>query len=264
MSKIVKYKLTKDTERHLWFPDVHYGDHDKKAYGAILNYAAQRKYDHVGQIGDWISFANISPHERKNNELRKMEGKRLEKDFLLLEETARDMASTFGAKIPFTWVEGNHEYWLTRYLDMHPELDGVPSFDMVGRVKTILPNMTFVPFWSKGSIFKVGKTTFIHAPRMGKCAGSTVLRNYWGNTFYGHGHHVDITSQNTLEDEDTRCAVAIGGLQSPKVPFMAGAPNNWQRAFLEVFYFKDGTFTFYLPQIVNGKFIGPDGKVYRG
>jgi len=41
-------------------------------------------------------------------------------------------------------------------------------------------------------------------------------------------------------------------------------PKNWQLAFGDFFFNRDGLFTYYVPRIFNSQFVAPTGKVYKG
>jgi hypothetical protein len=55
---------------------------------------------------------------------------------------------------------------------------------------------------------------------------------------------------------------SLGCLCDLKQKYMHGQPCRWVQAFGEFFFFPDGRFTYYVPMIFDGRFIGPDGKVY--
>jgi hypothetical protein len=262
LSKIIRLPLEKPISRAVATFDVHSEFVDKRAWGAFLNYASTQKYDFYINGGDWTSFTAISHHDK--HKLRKMEGERLEKNFQALENSAKEVKqAVIGANTKSAWIQGNHEEWLDRYLDEHPELDGLESFDLVGRVQKIIPNLIWVPFWSKGRVLQVGKAKFIHGPRRGR-GPTKVLRDYGGNTFYGHEHDDVYVSESTLEDNEVRGAQCCGTFQNPAVDFMAGAPSKWRSAFLEILFQKNGHFSFYLHRIIDGAFISPEGKLFRG
>ena len=261
-SKIVKVPIKKEVERWLILPDIHVPDEDKRAYGAVLNYASDHKYDGFIQLGDWVDFNTISSHNK--GILGKVEGNRIQKDFLALENSISEIRQVLGPKVPKYFIEGNHEFRLPRYLDAQPELKGLPDFDLPGRVSKAAPEMTWIPFWSEGKVLQVGKAKFIHGRSTGKYPAAKVARDYDGNVFFGHVHSVEYLSETTVDDQRTRGAMALGCLQSPKVKWMQGRPNRWQHAFAEFFFFKNGDFTFYTPQLFNGRFISSTGKVYKG
>jgi hypothetical protein len=262
MSKIVRVPLEKEISRALVVFDVHSEDVERRAWGACLNYASTKKYDYVVNGGDWVSFSAISHHDK--HKLRKMEGRRLLKNFSALENSAKELKeAAIGSSTEAYWIQGNHEEWLDRYLDEHPELDGLEDFDLLGRVRKIIPGINWIPFWSKGTVLQIGKAKFIHGPRRGRGCGK-VLRSYGGNVFFGHEHHDHYLSDSRLEDNEMRGVQCCGTFQSPSVDFMAGAPNTWVHAFLEILFFKNGTFTYYMPRIFNGRFVSQEGKVFQG
>jgi len=261
-SKILHVPIRKETERWLVLPDIHVPEHDKKAYGAVLKYASDNKYDGFIQLGDWVDFNTISSHNK--GILGKIEGNRVQKDFEALEKSIEEVRQAVGPKVQKYLTAGNHEYRLTRFLDEHPELKGLPDFDLPGRIKRVAPEMTWVPFWEEGKVLQVGKAKFIHGRNTGRYPAAKVARDYQGNVFFGHVHSVEYLSETTVDDHETRGAMALGCLQSPKASWMHGRPNRWQHAFAEFFFFKNGNFTFYVPQIFSGQFIAPTGKVYKG
>ena len=259
-SKIIRIPIEKEKERWAGLFDIHVPETDWKAWGACRSYLGSRSWDGVVLGGDICTFKSICHHEK--GVLRKIEGKRLEKDFVALEGILEEIRDTVGANKKYAYILGNHEDWLNRYLDEHPELEGLPSFDLVGRIRKIIPQCVWVPQWTKGNVLSIGKANFIHGPRRGRGC-SKVLSDYGGNTFFGHEHHDNYISHSTLEDNETRGAQCCGCFQDPRVEYMKGAPTRQVHGFAEFEFFKNGYFSYRIHKIFNGKFM-MDGKVYKG
>ena len=70
--------------------------------------------------------------------------------------------------------------------------------------------------------------------------------------YYGHVHSVD--SYSGVSVKGIHEAMSLGCLRTLQAKFLKGKPNNWSHA-MGIFEFrKDGSYTRYVPIIVDGKF----------
>lgn len=249
--------------RGLILPDMHVPDCDREAMNAIYKYVKGRKYDFVVSLGDWCDFNSISAHNR--HALGKVENLRVLNDILGMRSEISRLRQAVGPRPRIYWIQGNHEYRLVRYLDEHPELKGLPDFDLSKALDFDKNGITWVQFWEQGDLLRAGKLYMGHGRRVGPGHTARNLRDYETNLVTGHTHSYEISGKVIAPQWDYRVAVSLGSLQSQKkARWMQGRPSAWVTMFGEVFLLPDGSFTLYSPVIVRGRFVGADGVVYSG
>jgi predicted phosphodiesterase len=260
-NNIVKAKITKDGMHGLVLADVHAPTTDKRAIGAVYKYVSERKWDFNVDLGDWADFGSISRHNKRA--LGLLEGQRVQKDFDAMEKSIAERKQAIGQRTPIYYIEGNHEYRLSMYLEEHPELKGLDEFNYAKRLNFQKNNITWIPFWSEGTVLKIGKALFMHGRYTGPGHTAKLMRNYECNLFSGHDHGLEMSGKSIAGENEYRIAMCIGTLQG-RQKWMQGRPNKWVHAFAEFYFEKNGTFTFYVPTIINGQFRSQDGKLYKG
>lgn len=245
----------KETLLHLC--DLHIPEHDQRSIASVLKYAKDFKPDTVLLDGDILDISSISSHVKGN--LRAIEGKTLRKDYdqgeRFLDELQKACPNS-----RIVWMEGNHEFRVQRWLDEHPQAQGL--MEIPNALKLSSRKVEWLPSWSQTKVFKKGKANFIHGLYHGKNHAAKMVQAFGCNIFYGHLHDCDSSSLVTLGDNTTKIAQCMGCLCKYKQYYLQGRPTNWQQAF-GVFYFReDGYFNHYLPRVFNGKFVSPEGEVY--
>lgn len=268
MSKIVRRPdqnlieliLPKKISRVLVLADIHAPHVCLPAWRAILDYAADnREYGAAVVLGDWGDFESISSHNR--GKLGNIEGLRVSRDIEAVERSIIELDSAVGPNCPIFYIQGNHEYRVVRFLEEHPELKGIPDFDLERRFGDYV---TWVPFWSRGTLLKIGRMYFAHGRRTGSGHTMRNLRDYEVNLMTGHSHAFEVSGKPIASTTDYRISVSLGGLQTPGIPWMQGRPSAWVPMFGELLYLPDGTFTMYTPVVINGRFVTQSGKLYSG
>ncbi len=248
-------------QRWLVIPDLQVPYHDKRSLAAVEKLMADYRFDGYLQIGDFLDFDCISSHNKNN--LRAVEGKRIHLDY----DVAGDILDRHQAIIraknkdaQFVILEGNHEHRMERYLDANPALEGmveVPTALEFGRRK-----IKWVPYWSRGTVYKIGKATFIHGRYTNQYHAAKHDSNYGCNIFYGHLHDVQTYSKEMQGEDNTIVGQSLGCLCLPQ-SYMRGGPNKWQQAVTIFDFFPDGNFTYNVIRIFKHRF-AYNGKVYEG
>ncbi|UPJ35840.1 hypothetical protein IVB45_02170 [Bradyrhizobium sp. 4] len=222
---------------------------------------ADIRLDGYLQLGDVVDLDCISAHNKNN--LRAVEGKRLMLDYDHTAEMLDRHQKIIRARnkaAEFVILEGNHEFRLERYIDANPALEGmveVPTALEFGRRK-----IRWVPSWSTGKMFTIGKANFIHGRYGGEHHAKKHVSKYGCNIFYGHIHDVQTYSAEMLGQENTMVGQSLGCLCLPQ-KYMRGAPDKWQQAFAIFEFLPDGHFTYNVIRIFKHRFIY-NGKVYEG
>jgi len=104
--------------------DVHHPEHDRKVWATILELAKDVQPSEVMLLGDFLEMASVSAHG--GAELEK-----LTEDFMAGKKALRELREVVGPDCRITYLEGNHESRLTRFLMMKaPSLRDSLSYDV--------------------------------------------------------------------------------------------------------------------------------------
>jgi hypothetical protein len=254
-------KASPKIQRYIVLPDLQVPYHDVRSLAAVEKLMADYRFDGYIQIGDFMDFDCISSHNKNN--LRAVENKRLQLDYYVgnaILDRHQAIIRTRNKDATFTIIEGNHEFRTERYLDANPALEGmveVPTCLEFGRRK-----IKWVPYWSKGTSFVLGKAKFIHGRYTNQYHAAKTVNNYGCNIFYGHTHDIQTYSKEMDGDENTIVGQSLGCLCRNQ-SYMRGAPNKWQQAVTIFDFFPDGNFTYNVIRIFKHRFIF-NGQVYQG
>lgn len=251
--------------------DEQFPHHDPAAIRAVRMYARSRVWDHFIHLGDGMDFDAISSFSQR--QLEKLSGYNFAADYTAygahlddwsaaVEHQARRQKKALPKKY---FIEGNHEYRVVPYLDLHPQLRGlveVPiGLDLEAR------GYEWIPFWAEGESLQIGHATFIHGLYTTMTHARKHVLTFGTNVFYGHTHDVMCIPAVFQGEGKTIVGQSLGCLCLPQ-QYMRGRPNNWQQAFGVFFWDENGMFSYYVPRILKddkgrASFIAPDGKVYH-
>lgn len=265
MSRRVKSAdVAGDVKLALILPDMHVkaskkGGLDYRTWDAVIRFADDHVWDYVVLLGDVMDLNVISSHN--NGKPRLVEGERLQAEFEETDEVLLqvEQAAPQAQKV---WVEGNHEFRLTRYINVHPELEGALSVPQTLQLRK--RGWKWVPFWSEGAVYELGKLTCIHGVYTNKEHAAKHLREYQCNLVYGHVHDRQAASMTARGDNKTHTAQSLGTLSVYDPQWMRGKPNKWQQAFAEAAVFPDGFFNLWVTDVFKHRFMSGDGVVYQG
>src|SRR3990167_10732547 len=162
---------------------------DVSRFKLLGNYIKAHEPSHVLLIGDFLSVESLSGWDR--NKRLTMEGRRYQSEIAKGIEALDhvDMAIHSMKVAPKKiFLEGNHEDWVTRYVDEHPELKskmGIREDLELGD-----RGYAWVPYKSD---YVIGGVSFTHVPIKGN--GSPIsrpnicekaLRLYHNSVVFGH------------------------------------------------------------------------------
>lgn len=94
--------------------------------------------------------------------------------------------------------------------------------------------------------------------------GTLVTRRNGKVTITQNTHDVQSFSLVSMGDNHTRIGQSLGCLCKYQQPYLQGKPTKWQQAFATFYFSPGGNFQYYVTQIFNHRFVGPDGKEYGG
>ena len=261
--------VLKDGTMGIIFPDMHTPRHHKPSVNACLNYLkALRKInkpDFFIQLGDLCDFDSLSRFQVMDS-----------KDMISLVDeikSANDMLDTIDSILPTKCVKvmtmGNHDkrpeiYRLNSWDQKDQKLFGsqfgcerIPNAEVLyGLVKR---GWSWVDY---GDVVRVGKALFTHGWYTSKWHTDKTLLKWFQTIIYGHVHNWQVCNRNGMDGHPV-AAMCIGTLSEFNLSYLKGVPPDWVHLFMQVDYFKDGTFTPHMIPIIKGRFI-INGNIYDG
>lgn len=261
VAELFKQLKLKDDEvlRVVVQPDTHAPEYDERAVGVFCNFLEYYKPHGLVNIGDYLEMESVSHWENGILKPRRLVPE-IKEAKALLEVIGKAAGPQCILK---RYITGNHEDWLQQYLTAKiPEVfDGLDElgtslkFDSLLGLKGL--GYEVIPL---NEILKIGEAHFIHGYYTGVNHAKKHLDVFGVNLYYGHLH--DVQSYSGVSVNGTHEAMSLGCLRTLNAPFMKGKPNNWSHAF-GIFEFRaDGTYTRYVPIIIDGEF-SFNGKVFK-
>lgn len=233
--------------------------HDEKAWNAVLAFTQHFKPDVFIFGGDILDCGPISHHNRAAGR-RKTEGFRLVRDAGVCRELAIDPIKKL-VRGDIGYITGNHEDWLEDLIDHEPELEGAFS------LKSLLGLDGKVKLVDQGGHIKVGKITFVHGDQVsgGEHVAKSAVTTYdEENIVFGHFHtYQQHTKTSPISNKLPRTGTAVPCLCTKDPAYNEGKPNRWAQGFYYAYLMDDGTFSAYVPIIINGRFAA-EGRVFKG
>lgn len=248
-----------DIYRVLVLPDAHVPNHDVKTHKTVLNFMRDNKFDECVDLGDFMDFDMISRFTA--DALRQLEGKRILKDYEIANKVLDERLEALGKKCKYTLLQGNHDFRMEALIDRCPQFEGLLEVEKNLRLEE--RKIKWVPSWSKGELYTIGKLNFMHGDYVGKYHASKMIDVYGVNLIYGHTHDHQVYEKTTKENKFPRMALSLGHLADPsELTYTRNRPNNWSQLIGVAEIRKDGNFTFLPIRIIDHQF-SYAGRVYK-
>jgi predicted phosphodiesterase len=250
---------TTKIQKWIVIPDLHVPFTDTKSLAAVEKLMTDYQFDGYLQLGDLMDFNCISPHNINN--LRAVEGQRILSDYKVAGQLLDRHQRMIGKNNPqakFIILEGSHDERIQRYINANPAVEGlleVPTALGLDR-----RGIEWVPYWSTGKIYKIGKAIFIHGRYCNDHHAKKHVMRYGCDVFYGHVH--DIQAYSLEQYGSTLIGQSLGCLCAPQA-YMQGRPDRWQQAVTIFEFLPEGNFQYQVIRICGHK-CAYNGKVYRG
>jgi hypothetical protein len=192
-------------------PDCHFPHQHQAAYRLMLKVGAAlgkgRGPAEVLLLGDFADFWAVSAHDKE------AQAERLLGVEVAAVNAELDRLDSLWPRAKKTYLEGNHEHRLTRYLGTEaPALDGLVECRTLFRMSA-RPNWTWIPY-GPGQLVRVGASHLYarHEPLTGGVlpAHGTVLKAGC-SVIYGHDHKSQ-QAQVVMANGDTHLGVSVGWL----------------------------------------------------
>ena len=253
----------KDIYRVVVTPDAQFPYEDREACDAVEQYVADNRFDEWIDLGDFMDFDFLSTHNIGKPRLNV--GKILKQHYTygreVLDRRIAALAKN-NKKATMTLIEGNHDFRVEAYIDKNPELEGLIEVEEgLGLAER---GIQWIRFWRDGTIYKIGKAGFCHGLYTTRYHAAKMVDNYCCNIFYGHVHDVMEHPKVMHGKDEVVVGQSLGCLCRLDQAYIKQNPKNWQLAFGDFFFTREGMFTYYVPRIFDGKFVAPTGKVYKG
>lgn len=232
--------------------------HDAKAIGAMMEFARDFKPDVWIEGGDNLDCGPISHHlSDKKVSVQQLDLSKDAREYTkLVLEPLMQILPKGAEKV---WMNGNHEDWLAQLGELQPGLASLltPEHLLDLRGWKIIP---------QGGYVKYGYLHFVHGDAITggtNCAKNAVAR-YGQCIRFGHFHTFQVATQHSmLNVKDVKTGIAVPSLCRRNPNYLKGAPSQWTQGFNYGYLHDDGTFTDYVPIIVNGRF-SAHGTTYVG
>lgn len=209
--------------KHLIIPDQHIPYNDKKYWKTLMDFAVRSAWDSVIIMGDFMDFYSVSSYDKDSNRKYGVEDEiRIARKYISeLEELNCNK---------FVFIEGNHEYRLTRYLNSQASV----IKGLIGSVDRLLElddKWTFIPY---KQFYKLGKILFTHdVKKHGKNAINQTLDEVQDNIVIGHTHRLGCVYGGSVHGKSHVCMSVGWGGDYKKLDYMNKelAEKNWQHGF---------------------------------
>ena len=238
-------------EKIVVLPDVHMDTSIPKAYEVVKKFIKDFKPDKVILLGDFMDVSAFSAWDLDKKRL--MEGRRWEKE-VELANSELDFLQKYSKQI--IYLEGNHEDRVERYLDKHPEMEGMIEVPIVLNLKE-----RKIDWYKMNELYKLGHCYFTHGMWINKYHAQAHMARLGCNIMYGHTHRPQSDSMSMQMQKPIR-AYGLGCLCDKAAPYLKGRPSNWGTEFAVIYMDKDKHFTRYPVEIFNNKFIF-NGVLYQ-
>jgi predicted phosphodiesterase len=228
-------------------PDVHLepGVEFDPSYQVVRMFLHDVNPDWVVILGDFADFECFNHHDRRKKLI--LEGVRYQKTIDLLNREL-DFLQRHAKEVDYCM--GNHEEWVIRYVEEHPEVFGtidlVKNLDLTGRD---------INWCERDQIISRGKLNFTHGWKITKYHARMIGDEVGDHIFYGHTHDHQVYTSHYRKDQLPYAAESCGCLCSRNPSYMrrSGA-TRWINGFVVFDVRPDGTFTPHWLPIIDGAF----------
>jgi predicted phosphodiesterase len=241
--------------------DLHVPYVDIKALNAVEKYLTDEKWDYVIYLGDIVDFDEIS-HWNADSP-RKLEGKRIsysyEETNKMLDRHER-LVKAHNKNCEFIFFSGNHSARMEKYIDKHPELEGLLEVDKNLHLKK--RGYKYIKSYPNGEAHKIGDLMFHHGIYGGATPAKKMVETFDSSIMFGHLHNFSSYSKMRYNRNKVRIGYGIGCLARYDQEYIGRFPSQWQQGFGVAYFRPDGKFNVYPVVIDSEGFVAPNGKHY--
>ncbi len=243
-------------EKILIVPDTHVPFHDERALRLVLKVGRAFEPDVIVHQGDLADFYSVSAHSKSPDRMTSL------KDEVDEVRRVRARFDKLGAERK-VFIEGNHEYRLTRYLcDKAPELYGLVGTDELLRLTE--NGWEYTPYKQYA---KIGKVYFTHdTGNSGKYTTARALDAFQHSVAIGHHHQIEYRVEGDAIGK-YRVGAQFGWLgDASQADYMhqIKAKRNWSLGFGIGYRDRKTGVVFLVPCPIVHYTTCVEGKLYRG
>jgi hypothetical protein len=243
--------------RVLCFSDVHVPFHDKTCWRLLLK-VVELGWDEIVINGDFMDCLAVSFHPKNPGRKYALA------DEIAAGNTCLDQLQAVSGKAKITYLGGNHEHRLERYIaEKAKELHGLDATTIPGLLFLQPRGITWIPY--KRASYKVGKLSFIHdLGRSGVNTARQSLNDFGGNIVVGHSHRIGIVYQGTVRGESHVGINSgwLGDVTEADYMHLDKARRDWHHGFAVAYIENNGNAHVQAVPII-GRTCVVDGKLVR-
>jgi predicted phosphodiesterase len=237
-------------------PDAHIPYHDRRAWAVVLEAVAHLRPTHVVIMGDFADCAALSQHERTTTG-----GESFEDEITAVNE-ALDKLGTVAGDADVTYVEGNHEFRLPRYIANVAPAINLTSLQPQNLYRVLERGWRWVPYQQA---CRIGPVTFTHdLERAGANAIRQALSDLRRSVVIGHLHRLGVWHEGDADGRHlfAACFGWLGDVDQLTYRHRLRARREWRHGFGVIWVDGDRVSPQAIP-IVDGMAI-VDGKRLTG
>ena len=231
-------------ERIVVLPDVHLTTKIPKEYELAKKFIKDYKPTEIIILGDFMEVSSLSSYDLSKR--RKIEGQRFEKE---IEAAKREIEILSDLCTTITYLEGNHENRVERYLDDHPELES-----MLELPKRLELAKNSVQWHKMNKLVKRGKLYFTHGVYYGKYFAKKTVDEYGCSIVVGHAHRHQVATIYPKMQKHPMMCCALGCLGDTDPEYKKNAPTGHINQFGIVEINNKGLFNLYPITIIDLSF----------
>lgn len=263
----MKRKVREEYERWIVLPDLQIPYEDKRTLKALEEYIADvQKSDDpfVGwlQMGDFLDFDELSRWNKEYEASIKGDVLSSYQQGNAFLDRHQELMSLSGKPYQMVLLQGNHDWRVFDFGRKMPKMAGLMDYRY--NLKLDERGIKFVECWEKHEMFNKGKAYFTHGNFLNKYHAFKMVDTYGVCIYYGHTHDIMEFPKSTWGKDKTIVGKSLGCLCKYNMPYMQTKPSNWQQAFSEFYFFPNGFFQEITTKIFQHRFVGRNGKVYKG
>jgi UDP-2,3-diacylglucosamine pyrophosphatase LpxH len=250
------------SKTYIFAPDLHFPLVHWPSWNALMDFINKNPIAGLVFGGDQFDNQEVSPHTRGKHLLR--EGKRLARHAEAFDKLILTPLDKVLGKAEKIWISGNHDHWLTQYIEEHPEVEG-----SLEQHKILNIEKRGWKFIECGKAFKKGKLTFLHGDTLSGIGNQVsgipakkALDAYATNVLFGHFHTLQTFTRLMPQDQTQKWTATCSPILGATNPsYLRNRPTAWLNGFTIVEFQDNGAFNMYPIVVLKGKF-SYGGKTY--
>lgn len=239
------------TGSQLWviLPDIHYPVYDPSSVAAVFDFLKKNRDSISGLVllGDQLDNENISHHTEGLPGLRKRGG--FQADIEGFEREILDPIDRLIPKAEKVFIAGNHERFLTDFLEKMPEFEDCLSWPRL--LNLTKRGYAFVP---QGESFSIGPLVLVHGDQVGSGANVSkkLVDTFCTSVVMGHVHALGAhTKCSQVKVSDKWVGITLPCLTTLAPKYGRGRANSHVNGFGIVESFDAGKLFNCYPVIVS-------------